>query len=71
VADTYSYGLKFLYQGGIPHVGVYVWLKVMPLKMYGTRRNNGPKMQCAVLDFRLSEKPEPKTVCFGAIWKPF
>jgi hypothetical protein len=43
----------------------------MPLKMYGTARNNGPKMQCAVLDFRLSEKPEPKTVCFGAIWKPF
>jgi hypothetical protein len=49
VADTYSYGLKFMYQSGISYVGVQVWLKVIPLKLLGTGRKGCPKTCCQTL----------------------
>ena len=51
MADTYSYGLKFMYKSGIPHVGVQLWLKVISLKLLGTWRKDGPKWSCQTCDF--------------------
>lgn len=43
MADSYSYELKFLYQSGIPHVGVLVWQNGIPLILFVIGRKSDPK----------------------------
>jgi hypothetical protein len=59
----YSYGLRVLKQSERPHAGMQVWLEGKPLKLFGTGRNSGQKIQCLVLNSGLRTNSDSGIVC--------